>query len=169
MAVWIRVGECPPGCRVASNESCNGVTSRASRRSVPAKRSSHDSHSEYPSSVIVLQFWQFTNPLHVGYTGCLQTCPPPLVEGFVISEQRNVLIAGIGWSRLGFPWLAADDGYDFGQRDVELACYFKRGVAVAMHALDLLLSCPAGHDSAVLSLHGFRVSLRTLMDLNAPV
>lgn len=59
MAVWIRVGECPPGCRVASNESCNGVTSRASRRSVPAKRSSHVSHSEYPPSVIVLQFWQF--------------------------------------------------------------------------------------------------------------
>lgn len=59
VAVWILTGECPPGCNVASNESCNGVTSRASLSSVPAKRSSHGAHSEHPYSVIVLQFWQF--------------------------------------------------------------------------------------------------------------
>ena len=60
MAVWMRTGECPPGCNVASSESCNGVMSRANPNSVPAKRISHVSHSEHPSSVIVLQFWQFT-------------------------------------------------------------------------------------------------------------
>ena len=66
MAVWILTGACPPGCRVASNESRNGVTSRASRRSVPAKRSSHAVHSAYPFSIMVFQFWQFTKPLHIG-------------------------------------------------------------------------------------------------------
>ena len=59
VAVWMRTGECPPGCNVASRLSCNGVTSRAKRNNVPAKRISHVSHSEHPSSVIVLQFWQF--------------------------------------------------------------------------------------------------------------
>lgn len=66
VAVWMRTGACPPGCNVASRLSCNGVTSRANCSSVPAKRSSHAVHSAYPFSIMVLQFWQFTKPLHIG-------------------------------------------------------------------------------------------------------